>query len=261
MAKPPFIVIPYEPASVTEYNQLASRPASHLGEFLFPGMVWRTNAPQAFLNVAIDLGSAKPIDFFAMLGMRSPTVVSGNAVLGSTLGTFDQYAGPSISMPETSTPAPADGLGQWMHILGAPITSRYPSALIYSVLPEFGASFFVVGQRITFERFAEHDWEVGGDDTSQVAFTRGGVPDIAEGVFQRTLSFTLKWVSEAEYFEKVAPLDALVGRRKPVLICFDEEAGARRQALTYFGLLRENPRTKRANARAFERRFEILSLI
>lgn len=262
MAAQPFFVIPYQPISIIESNARAERPASHLVEYLYPGMVWRTMGPQIFVNVAMDLGEEKSIDFFAMLGVSSWSGVTANAVMGTSLGGFEQYASASFSIPEPAEPPPAGFLGQWLHWLSAPINSRYPSAYIHNqTVQDHGATFFIVGKRMTFARYAEHDWEVGIDDLSTVTMTRGGVPDIAAGAIMRTISFTMKWVSEAEYFEKVAPLDMACGRGKPVLLCFDPDATSRRQALTFFGLLRENPRNRRINARAFERRFEMLSFI
>jgi hypothetical protein len=264
MAKPPFIVIPHEPVSVTGANAAPGRPASHLFEFLFPGMLWRMQTAATSATIQADFGSARPIDFAALLNVdRGGLSISAGVNLGATAGASGVYAGPAVPVPEVAqVPPPDEGQFHWFHNIAGGLSARHAEWRLQDGSAfTGGAAFAIAGQKITFARYAEHDWEVGVDDSSTVAFTRSGVPDVAEGSIQRTLSFTLKWVSEAEYFDKIVPLDRVVGRRKPVLICFDEDAGARRQALTYFGLLTDNGRSRRINARAFERRFEIRSFI
>lgn len=261
MAKPPFIVIPYDIASIAATYAASARPASHLAEYLFPQMVWNAGEIQPVQNVIMDLGVTRAIDFMALLGVESGPAIQFLFHLGSTLENVDIYS--SGVAPHTAPVPPREnGRADFYHDLPTSYSARYPT--IQSVANSgkaMGAQFAIVGKKITFQRNAEHDWDAGAEDQSQISITTDGVPDITPGAIMRRLSFTMKWVSSDEYFEKVAPLDQAVGRQKPVLICFDEDSGNRRQALTYFGLLRENPSNKRINARAFERRFEILSFI
>lgn len=265
MARQPFIVIPHEPVSIGSLLEAPGRPASHLLEYLYPGMVWRSGATFAFNSFNMDLGSPKPIDFMALLGLEANVAATGQMLIAASAieDNPSVYGGPIKPMPDIyPSPVSPSFQFQWFQELPSPIVGQFPR-FWWANQDGFqgGATFLIVGNKITFQRYAEHDWEIGVDDNSTVAFTRSGVPDIAQGVIQRTLSFTMKWVSEAEYYEKIAPLDEAVGRQKPVLICFDPDAGSRRQALTFFGLLTENPRSRRINARAFERRFEIRSFI
>lgn len=263
MARQPFIVIPHEPVSIEATNAAPGRPASHMAEYLHAGMVWRMPTAQPSQTILMDLGAARDIDHLSLIGTTYSATTQANMILGTALGSGDIYGSPQVSIPPApQAPNRPDSTVDYWNDLPSVFSARYVGVNItgHTGLP-YSAQFLVVGKRITFQRYAEHDWEVGVDDQSQTTITRDGVPDIVEGAIMRTLSFTMKWVSEAEYFDQIALLDQAVGRRKPVLICFDPDAGPRRQALTYFGLLRENPRSRRINARAFERRFEILSFI
>ena len=72
----PFAVIPHPLGTVASGNELASRPALHLGEFKDPGMVWQSSGASS-LWVRGDFGSNKAVDFMAML--------SANALAGTQI--------------------------------------------------------------------------------------------------------------------------------------------------------------------------------
>ncbi|WP_334656713.1 hypothetical protein [Sphingomonas panaciterrae] len=261
MAGLPFVVVPQALAQITCGNERAEAPAGHLGEFLYRGMVWRSNGPGS-LWVTFQRNATEPFDFVGILGAsaRPGTTlrvrVGGSAGATTSAPDYDSGALPFISPAITRR----DGLYHAHHELGAARGSQWVRIDIGGHTGDFEASMLVIGLKRQVARYYETSWRTGVRDLGSITIGRNGVPGISLGTKLRTLEYTLGWVSEEEAETMLAPLDELLGRTTPCLTCFDPEPTAYRQRRTFFGWNEEQPSIGKVAWNRYERAFQVLSL-
>ena len=261
MAGIPFFLEPRPFTVLSATSGPANRPASHLAEFDYAGMLWESDAT-TFHQVDIDFGAAVAIDHASLL--------STNAQAGTEIIVT---AGPSSADAGGATPTWTSG---WQTLISPAVTGRdryngfvsftaqtyrYWSVRIRNHSGVFSASILAMGQRITPTRYYETEWEAGPEDLSNFARGRNGVPEVARGVNLNRLGFTMAWMTEAEHEQTFAPLMRRLGRTNPCLLCFDPDATVYRQGRTYFGTMADVGRPRKVGFNRFEKRFEIASII
>lgn len=258
----PFAVIPYPFTVTTALNERANRPASHLAEFKAKGMVWQSTG-NANLELKLDLGSAKPINFLGMLnanalpGTNWAVTLSNNSDFSSPLYTSGgmSFINPSITRE--------DGLYHSHAELPATYTARYIAISLNGHTGDFQASFLVIGQKLQPANYYSPDFEFGVEDQGSLDWTRFGVAEEESGIIMRKLALTFSWMSQSDMETKFRPFVEKLGKRGMALWCFDPEATVYRQAKTYFGHMKEPAFATGASPKQtnYEMKFEILSLI
>lgn len=258
MAEKPFFV---EPRPFTVLNASAGpadRPASHLAEFKYVGMVWQSTAAPF---VTMDFGSAVTVDHVSLLN----TNAQPGTQIYVAFGTSEAQAiggSPAFAVSDTLISPAVTGRDRYHGFLSfAPQTYRYMVMSILSHTGTFEASILAAGQRISPASYYEPEWEAGAEDLGTLAYGRNTVPEIADGATLRRIGFTLGWMTEAEHDLTFQPLLQRLGRRGSVLCCFDPAATVYRQGRTYFGTMADQSRFRKAGFNRFEKRFEIVSII
>lgn len=261
MADKPFFVIPTDLGTITTGNERSSRPAAHLGEFAYAGMVWQSIG-ETNLWVKCDLGTASPIDFVAVLAANAIPATTIRIRLGDTeaevdgVADYDSGALPFIDPAITRD----DGLYHSHHEMPALQTKRWLRIDIEGHVGDFQASMLVVGKRITPATYYESQWQRETRDLGSVTFSRNGVPAITDGAKLRGMNFSLAWLTESEMEETFSPIDELTGKTSPLYLCFDPAATVYRQRRTFFGYNEEQPSFTKQGYNRFERAFQFLSM-
>lgn len=261
----PFAVIPHPLGTVTSGNELASRPALHLGEFKDPGMVWQSSGASN-LWVRGNFGSAKAVDFCSVLNANalagtkirirmgiSQAEVDGTATYDS--GVLD-FISPSITREDGLYHAhlefPSIQTLQWWRI---DITGH---------TGDFQAMALVLGKKATFGTFYnDKGFEFGQEDMGSVGIGRFGVVEEETGIKLRTLAMDFGWLSDSDRHDIFQPLRDKLGTTGMALWCFDPTATVQRQDKTYFGWLRKPAMFRAASFRhdRWQSQFDIRSII
>lgn len=266
MAALPFCVVPHALGTVAAGNELASNPASHLGEFDTIGMTWKSSG-NSNLWVRGDFGVARRVDFMSMLLAEALPGTTIRLRLGDSQAEVDGTADYDSGALAFISPAitRTDGLYHSHLELPSVQTKRWWRIDIGGHTGDFEAAGLVLGERITPANFYNPGWSMGVDDLGELDVSRYGVADETPGRIFRTLDFRLGWLSESDFETKMRPLVETLGRRRPALWCFDPTANAYRQARTYFGWLRNPPvATHSVNTpegARFEQEFQVLSMV
>ena len=110
--------------------------------------------------------------------------------------------------------------------------------------------------------FYNYDFEFGVEDMGGMEVTRFGVMNEEPGVVMRTASFTLAWVTEAEFEASFRPMIEKLGKKGIVFAAFDPDPTTYRQAKTYMGIMRKAPFARGVRKpKTYQMDFEILSFI
>lgn len=242
MAALPFILSPHPLPIVAAGNERAEKQALHLAQFKHIGMTWRTDG-NANLWIRGDYGQDRLVDFVSMLQANAQPGTTVRVRLGATQGQVDGTAPYDSGALPFISPAIAreDGLYHSHLEIGSPVTARWWRVDIGGHTGDFEAANLIIGQRVTAGRYYDKNFEFGLQDLGTLDYGRWGVPEEDEGLIFRTITFKLPWVVGAEFEGGWRPLIEKVGRRKPLLICFDPQATSSRQAKTYFGTFRDTP--------------------
>jgi hypothetical protein len=261
LAQKPFFVIPTPLGTVTSGNELANRPAAHLGEFYYRGMVWQSSG-NANLWVDVNLLEAVDIDFVGVLAANAGPATTIRVRLGDSQAEvdgsadYDSGAVPFINPSITRD----DGLYHAHIELPSVQTKQWLRIDIGSHTGDFQASMLVVGKKIAPSCYYETQWNRDVRDLGAVTFGRNGVPGVSKGARLRAIGYKLAWLNEAEMENTFSPLDENVGKTDPVFLCFDPEATAYRQRRTFFGFNEDQPSLAKRGSNRFERDFQFLSL-
>jgi hypothetical protein len=261
VAKKPFFVIPTPLETVTAGNELAARPASHLGEFFYRGMVWETS-DNTNLWARCDLGAAQDIDFVGVLAANATPSTTIRIRLGDSQAAVDGTADYDSGALPFIDPAITrkDGLYHSHHELPSVQTNSWLRIDIGSHSGTFSASMLVAGKKLEPTQYYETQWERSVRDLGAITFSRNGVPGLSIGSKLRAIQYTLAWITEAEMEEMFSPMDEEVGRTSPLFLAFDPEATEYRQRRTFFGFNEDQPSLTKRGYNRFERSFQFLSL-
>lgn len=261
MAETPFFVIPTDLGTITTGNERANRPAAHLDEFYYRGMVWQSNG-NANLWVRCDLGAAADIDFVAVLNANATPSTTIRVRLGDSQAEVDGPADYDSTALPFIDPAITrdDGLYHSHLELDTVQTKQWLRVDIGSHSGDFSGSMLVVGKRLEPTRYYETQWARSVRDLGTLSFARNGVPGVQRGSRLRAIAFTLAWTTEDEMEELFSPMDEAVGKTSPLYLCFDPEATTKRQRRTFFGFNEDQPELTKRGSNRFERGFQFLSL-
>lgn len=236
----PFVVVPHPLGTVTSANQRTNRPASHLGLFKEPGMIWETNGTSS-ITVLCDLGSAKEIDFIALIGTNAASGSTARIRLGDTQAEVEGVSADYDSGDQViRTPALTreDGVYHWHWEIPSLFTKRWAFITIGHTGSDFKAMALVMGKRVQFADFYNQTgFGFGMEDMAESSMGRYGVMEELDGIKLRTLSMEFGWMSESDRATKFQPLRDKLGSSGYALWCFDPEATDQRQDKTYFGRL------------------------
>lgn len=238
----PFMLTPHPLPTITTGNERPEKPAIHLTHQKHIGMTWRTDGSGG-LWIRGDLGQFRIVDFVALLKANAIGITRIRVRLGATQAQVDGSA--PFDSGELDFVSPLinreDQLYHSHLELPEPISARWWRIDISDHIGDFEAANLIIGQKITAGRFYDKNFEFGVEDLGEIDYGRWGVPEEDEGLIFRSLTFKLPWVAQGEFESGWRPLIEKVGKRKPVLICFDPQATAYRQAKTYFGTFRDSP--------------------
>lgn len=264
----PIFVVPYNLGTVTcqTSNEIAGKVAAHVGEFNHIGMVFRSSSSgTANPQITGDFGSAKPVDFFAMLGVNATAATGAYLILADAPYPFSSGTQYNTSTAQTiinPSITRTDGLYNLYFELPSTQTFRYWAIYIYNHTGEFECAKVVLGKKVQLSKFYSPDYARGVEDLGEIDVGRYGVPAITPGRIMRSLKMTFGWITTDEYESTIEPLLLAVGNRTPIYCCFDPEATVYRNAKTFFGWLR-NPgyATGAIMPGCYSREFELLSMI
>lgn len=264
MAQLPFVVAPLALGTVATGNELSYKPASHLGEFKDIGMTWKSSGASN-LWVRGDFGSAKAVDFVALLSANAVSATTIRIRLGDSQANVDGAASYDSGAQTFISPSITreDGLYHSHWQLPSLQTRRWWRIDIGSHTGDFEASILVLGKRITPARYYSAGFETGVQDQGTLEFGRWGVVNEETGLILRTLRFELGWVTEAEEYGSFAPLAEKLGKRGFALWCFDPTSSVYRQQKTYFGPVTEHLYAAGGKFApgVYAREFSVLSII
>lgn len=261
MADTPFSVLPLALGTVATGNAATATPATHLGEFKYRGMVWKSSGASN-LWVRGDFGSAKAINFLSMMGANALPGTQIRVRLGDSQSAVDGTASYDSGVVDFIAPAVTRNDGIYHSHLELPSTQtrRWWRIDISGHTGDFSASMLVMGLKVRAARYYEPNWNISNRDLGSVTFGRNGVPNVVDGAKLRALDYKLAWLTEAEAETMIAPLDGLTGRTTPLFHCFDPAATTYRQNRTFFGWNEEQPSLGKVGFDRFERSYKILSL-
>jgi hypothetical protein len=270
MPSPPFAVIPTPLGTLTSSSAAAANPVTHLNEFDSIGMTWKaTGADGDPQWIRGDFGSAKPVDFLAVVSANvNPAASVMQLRLGASQAAVDGTAAydSGSSLMVQPTISRADGLYLAHFELPSVQTYRW-WRIDFSGLAGFQLeiSAIVLGQKVTPASWWSAGFEFGVEDMGDIDIGRYGIPEETPGRIMRTLGFQLGWLSEADFETKFRPLVETLGKRRVAFWCFDPTANVYRQARSYFGWLRPPPKARHIattpDGPRFAKDFEILSMI
>jgi len=259
----PLFVIPHDLGAMAAGDVATGYAVENLNRHKAIGLTWRT-ASDTSIWARGDMSTAKAIDFCS--------IVSANAQAGTTIrlrlgdsqaevdGTADYDSGAVALINPSITRA--DGLYHSHLELPSLQTKRWWRIDIGGHTGPFEASHLVLGERIQPSRFYNLDFEYGVKDLGGMEWTRFGVPNEDEGVVFRSITFTLAWITEAEFEADFRPMMEALGKRGVVYCCFDPEATIYRQARTYMGVFGKLPFARGVRKpRTFSMDFQIDSFI
>lgn len=261
----PFAVIPHPLGTVAAGNALSNRPASHLGEFYDPGMIWET-ADASSLWARGNFGADRVISFCSLLGVNAQSGTLIRLRLGSSQaevdGTADYDSGAVAFINPSITRE--DGLYSSHLELPSEVTASWWRIDITGHTGPLRAMALVLGKKLTFTNFYnDKGFAFGQEDYGAIEVGRFGVVDQTTGIKLRTLQMDFGWMTDSDRFTKFQPLRDALGMTGVAFWCFDPDATVQRQDKSYFGWLRK-PVEYRASTFKHDRwgaQFDIRSLI
>lgn len=263
----PFAVIPTPLGTIATGNEKASRPASHIGEFKNPGMVWESTGATSVWARG-DFGSAKDVDFIGLIGTNATSSTTVRLRLGDSQAEVDGSADYDSSTQLIRSPAitTSDGVYHSHFELPSVQTKRWWRIDIDSHTGDFRCAALVLGPKRQFADFyngGSDGVEFGFDDMAAIEIGPYGVLSETDGIMLRTLRMNFGWMTDADRTDKFSPLVKALGKRGVALWCFDPEATTQRQDKTFFGWLQELPNFKPSTWKQdrFTAPFNILSMI
>lgn len=237
----PFAVEPVPLGAITTGNEKTNRRASNLGQFENPGMVWETTGA-ANVWARGDFGSAKEIDFVALLSTNAIPATSAMIRLGDSQAEVDGAADYDSGTQVIRSPSLThhSGLYHWYWELPSIQTKQWWRLDIGSHTGDFRSMALIMGKRFQFAEFYNTSgFSFGMDDLGSIDFGRYGVNGREDGIKLRTLNMEFGWMSEADRATKFQPLRDRLGNTGMAYWCFDGEPTDQRQDKQYFGWLRK----------------------
>lgn len=229
-------------ANITSGNQRTEAPASHLAIHRSPGLVWRSDG---ISDVWIRgfLPSAEAIDFVALLAANAQPGTTIRVRLGANQAQVDGTAPYDSGVQPFISPAVTTDNGLYNSHLEIPAVQNatWFRIDIGGHTGDFSAAHLVLGKAIRPARYYDRGFERGFEDLGDHELSRWGVASQSGGYMLRTLNFRLGWVDREEHRTLFEPMFRRIGKRNPVLWCFDPEASIYRQSHTYFGWMKQNP--------------------
>lgn len=233
----PFVVEPLSLGTVTTGNEKTNRKALNLGRFENQGKVWETTGA-ANVWARGDFGSAKEVDFIALLSTNATATTTARLRLGDTQAEVDGTADYDSAAQVIRTPAIDhwSGLYHWYWELPSLQTKQWWRLDIGSHTGDFQAMALVMGKRNQFAEFYNHTSGIsfGQEDTGSIEFGRFGVNSREDGIKMRTLGMEFGWMNPNDR-RKFQQMRDRIGQTGMAYYCFDGEPTIDRQENQYFG--------------------------
>lgn len=234
----PFAVLPLALSNITTGNAKTNRPATHLAQAQYPSMRWESNG-NTNLWVRGQFSGTQAVDFVSLMAANAQAGTTIRVRLGTSQAQVDGTAPYDSGALTLISPARTRADGRYHSHLELPSVQNasWWRIDIGNHTGDFSASALIFGSKRTPARFYNRDREIGFEDLGSLEISRNGVVAETPGYVLRTLLFRLGWVSQAEWYEKWAPMVATKGKRQLALWCFDPEATTLRQDKTFLGYL------------------------
>lgn len=238
----PFAVKPLALISPVGGNAKLNRGVVHLSYPQYAGMRWESGG-NTNLWVRGQFDGTQSVDFCSLMACNAQAGTTIRLRLGTSQaqvnGTapYDSGALPLIDPARIRE----DGLYHSHLEIGALQSASWWRIDLGNHAGDFSASALILGKKRQSDRYANHDREFGYQDLGTLEIARNGVVAETDGEVLRTLLFRLGWTTEAEYFEKWAPLVSAKGRRQIVYWCFDPQNHAYRQDKSFLGYFGRDP--------------------
>ena len=224
-------------------SQVASLPAANLQS---PALTekWRTNGN---LSLEVDLGAARPVNLVALLGTNALSTTQYRVRAADTQAAL--IASPGYDAG-TLSHWPQANLGDWAetHLIHWLATARsyrwWRIDLTDAALPYYQAGRLYIASAwqpaVNVSWGAEQAWV----NPSTATRSLGGQVWIDARPAYRRQRLVLEWLTEAEAYAGLAPLQRLRAGRKDVLVLPDPE-GPHLQERSVYGRLLDNRRLVR----------------
>lgn len=236
----PFLVEQLALGAVASGNEKTFRPALNLGRFDDPGKVWETTGASNIWARG-NFGSAKEVDFVALLSTNAGTGTRARIRLGDTQAEVDGTADYDSGFQVIRTPALThwSGLYHWYWELPSLQTKQWWRIDADSHSGDFRSMALVMGKRFQLQEFYNHTGGIsfGQQDMGKLDFGQFGVNDQEDGIKMRTLGMEFAWMNRNDRREFQRVRDRL-GQTGMAYWCFDGEPTEDRQENQYFGWLR-----------------------
>lgn len=237
----PIFCLPIDLGTIASGNERTEAPASHLGLFKSPGLVWRSNG-NTNVWARGQLSTSQAISMCALVSANALPGTKIRLRLGTSQAQVDGGSAPYDSgNVDFISPATTRDSGLYHSFLSfAQQSATWWRIDITGHTGDFEGMHLILGKAVQTSRFYDRGWEIGTADLGGIDFSRWGVVLETEGFVMRTRNFVLSWVSEAE-FEASFRNIMEQGKRGPVFILFDPQAVATRQEQFDFGRFSQAP--------------------
>lgn len=261
MIEKPIFCIPLDLGTIATGNERAEAPASHLGLFKAPGLVWRSNG-NGSLYVRGQLATAQAISMCSMLQANAQAGTKIRLRLGTSQAQVDGTAPYDSGNVDFISPAMTRESNRYHAFLSfAEVSASWWRIDITGHTGDFEAMAVILGKGVQTTRFYDRGWELSAPDLGSIDLSPWGVPIEGEGITLNAIGFALSWVSEAEFeanFRKILKQ----GKRQPTFILFDPQAAAARQEKFYFGRFGQPPFARNSRKpQTFAMEFAMQSMI
>lgn len=236
----PFAVLPNPLVNVVGGNAASNRGVTHLALPQYPGMRWESDG-NSNLWVRGQFDGTQAVDFVSLMAANAQPGTTIRVRLGTSQAHVDGSAPYDSTALPFITPARTEESGLYHSHLELPsvINASWWRIDISGHAGDLSASALIMGLKREPSNFYNRDREMGFEDLGGFEIARNGVVADTPGTVLRTLLFRLAWVSEAEWYEKWAPMGKrnADGSKRVIYWCFDPEATALRQSKTYLGFM------------------------
>lgn len=216
----PFFVAPLDLGTMTTGNSASGFPVSNINRHNAIGLTWKTSGAS---NVWArgDFGTARPIDFCAMIAANALPGTTIRLRLGTTQAEVDGTAPYDSGALAFISPSITRDDGLYHSHLELPSTQTYRwwRIDIGGHTGDFQAADLVLGSKLEPGKFYDYEFQFGVEDMGSMEFTRFGVPNEEPGVIMRAIELTLSWIAEAEMETSFRPMLEKLGKRGIVYLC------------------------------------------
>lgn len=259
----PIFIVPLDLGTMATGNAAAGYPVTNLNRHKAIGLTWKTSG-NTNVWARGQFSASRTIDFCSIVSANAVAGTNFRLRLGTTQAQVDgtaPYDSGALSFISPSITR-EDGLYHSHHELPSAQTATWWRIDITGHTGDFQAADLVLGSKVEPSKFYNFDFEFGVEDMGGMEVTRFGVLNEEPGVIMRTATFTLAWVTEAEFEASFRPMIEKLGKKGVVFVAFDPDPTTYRQAKTYMGIMRKAPFARGVRKpKTYQMDFELISFI